>query len=185
MRVSLMTDDYGEYLHYGAPLTLVTTLDRDGKINVATNASTLPLPGSTPRLAIGVLKDNLTNQLIAQSGEFVVNLLTSEMRGIAKLCGEHSGDSIDKLKLSGLSTEPAQHVKAPIITECPMSIECAVEYTQALGDIDLFVARILAVSVAPGWSNGHGEMNLDAFDPLLYAFGHTFRRGSEVGRGSI
>ncbi len=185
MRTLIDTGGYGEYLHYGMPLTLVTAVDADGRVNASTNASIAPLPGSSSRLVIGILKENLTNQLIAASGEFVINVLTQDMRAVAKECGSRSGNDVDKLALCGLTTLPAQYVKAPLIAECPLNIECRVESVQSLEDVDLWVAHILAIEVASAWSDGRSGVNLKHFRPLLYAFGHTFQRGAQVGAGGI
>ena len=53
MRTLVDTGDYGEYLHYGVPLALVTVRRSDGFINVSTNTSITPLPGSQGRVAMG------------------------------------------------------------------------------------------------------------------------------------
>jgi len=185
MRTLVDMSSYGEYLHYGMPLTLVSVLDAAGRSNVSTNASITPLPGQTARLAIGIMKDNYTNELIAAGGEFVVNVLSDEMRGVARLCGSHSGQHTDKLALAGLTTQPARFVKAPIIAECPLNIECRVLGVQHLDDLDLWTANILGISVAAAWSDGHNGVSLERFRPLLYAFGQTMARGAMVGRGAI
>ncbi|NOX64103.1 MAG: flavin reductase family protein [Chloroflexi bacterium] len=185
MRTIVDTGAYGEYLHYGLPLTLVTVQGPDGRVNVSTNASIAPLPGDENRLAMGVLKVNYTNELIAQSREFAVNVLTSEMRAIARQCGYISGTEVDKLALCGLTTIPARYIGAPLIEQCPLNIECRVEDVHDLGDIDLWIAKILAVEVDEAWSNGRGGVNLQHYDLLIYAFGHTFKLGPMVGLGGL
>lgn len=185
MRTLIDTSSYGEYLHYGMPLTLVTVLDSAGRVNVSTNASITPLPGQTPRLVIGILKENYTNDLIAASGEFVINVLTDEMRGVARLCGSHSGHTTDKLALAGLTTQPAHFVKTPIVAECPLNIECRVVSVQHHEDLDLWTARILGIGVASEWSDGRSGVEIEHFRPLLYAFGQTMARGPMVGYGAV
>lgn len=185
MRALVDTGVYGEYLHYGAPLALVTVQGNNGYVNVSTNASITPLPGDQLRLVIGVFTENLTNQLIAESGEFVVNIITDDMRGVAKLCGENSGKELDKLDECELTLIPASHVTSPMIEECPLNIECRVESVHHLDDLDLWVANILAIQVAPQWSNGRGGIDLQSYKPLLYTFGRTVARGPVVGTGGI
>ncbi len=185
MRTLVDLGSFGEYLHYGMPLNLVTVLGPDGRVNVATNASITPLPGETPRLVIAVLKDNLTNTLIAQQREFVVNVLTQDMRAVARQCGTRSGSDVDKLALCGLTTLPARFVKTPLVAECPLNFECQVEANQSLDDVDLWISRILAMEVAPAWSDGRASVDLQKFQPLLYAFGQTFERGPQIGFGSF
>lgn len=185
MRTLIDISSYGEYLHYGMPLTLVTVLDSAGRVNVSTNSSITPLPGQSPRLVIGVMKENYTNDLIAASGEFVVNVLSDEMRGVARVCGSHSGHHSDKLALAGLSTQAARFVKVPIIAECPLNIECRVMGVQHLDDLDLWMAQILGIGVAAVWSDGRSGVDVERFRPLFYAFGRTMARGAMVGQGAI
>lgn len=185
MRTLVDTSSYGEYLHYGMPLTLVTVSDSNGRVNVSTNSSITPLPGQTARLVIGVLKENYTNELIAASRELVINVLTEEMRGVARLCGSQSGHHVDKLALSGLTTLPARFVKTPLIAECPLNLECRVESVHHLDDLDLWTAKILAIQVAPEWSDGRSGVDVERFRPLFYAFGQTLGRGPAIGQGAI
>ncbi|NOZ73119.1 MAG: flavin reductase family protein [Chloroflexi bacterium] len=185
MRIPVDTGAYGEYLHYGAPLTLVTVRGKNDELDVSTNASLTPLPGDIPRLVIGILRVNYTNQLLAESGEFVVNVMTEDMRAIALQCGTTSGHDVDKFALCDLHTLPAQHVRAPIIAECPLHIECRVEDVLHLSDLDLWVAEILAMGVDEVWANGRAGINLARYRPLIYAFGHTFARGEQIGLGGL
>lgn len=185
MRIKIDTGAFGEYLHYGAPLTLVTVRGNNGVVNVSTNASITPLPGETPRLAIGILHVNYTNTLLRESGEFVVNVLTEDMRSAAILCGNTSGEDVDKLAMTGLTTLPAEYVQAPLIVECPLNIECRVETVHHLADLDVWIAEILAMHADEAWSNGRAGIDLKRYRPLIYAFGHTFALGEQVGIGGI
>ncbi len=185
MRTLVDTGVYGEYLHYGMPLTLVTVQGNNGQANVSTNASITPLPGDRLRLVIGIFTENLTNKLIAESKEFVVNVISEDMRGVAKLCGEHSGNETDKLALCDLTLAPASKIKTPLIQECPLNIECRVESVHHLDDLDLWIAEILAIQVAPDWSDGRSGIDLQHYKPLLYTFGSTLARGPMVGHGVL
>ena len=185
MRALVDTGVYGEYLHYGMPLTLVTVQGNNGHVNVSTNASITPLPGDRLRLVIGIFTENLTNQLIAQSKEFVVNVISDDMRGVAKLCGDHSGVDTDKLALCDLTLAPSVKIKTPLIQECPLNIECRVESVHHLDDLDLWIAEILAIQVASDWSDGRSGVDLQHYKPLLYTFGRTLARGPVIGTGSL
>jgi flavin reductase (DIM6/NTAB) family NADH-FMN oxidoreductase RutF len=41
-------------------------------------------------------------------------------------CGCVSGKDVDKFEKTGLTKEPAKKVKASLITECPVNLECVV-----------------------------------------------------------
>lgn len=185
MRKSVDLGNFGEYLHYGMPLALVTVLEDDGSVNVSTIASMTPLPGEPSRLVMGVLEENFTSQLLEKRGEFVVNFITSEMRGVAQACGRYSGKDTDKVKLCDLHLLPAQRVGAPLIAECPLNIECRVTDVLKLDGLNLFVSEILLLEVEESLSDGHNGVRVEKLDLLFYAFGHTFARGPMVGHGAI
>ena len=185
MRVPVDTGLFGEYLHYGMPLALVTVLDENNAPNVTTIASITPLPGEQPRLVMGVLAENYTSQLVEKQGEFVVNLATPELRSVVRACGMYSGKDADKMAICGLTPMPANHVHAPLLAECPINIECQVDHVLKVDDLYLFVAKILVLEVAPELSDGRGGVLVDKLELLFYAFGHTFARGPMVGSGPI
>jgi len=185
MRKTVDLGNFGEYLHYGMPLALVTVLEDDGNVNVTTVASLSPLPGEPSRLVMGILEENFTSQLLEKRGEFVVNFVTSEMRSIARACGSYSGKEINKLNICDLQLSPARTVEAPIIEECPLNIECRVIDILKLGDLNLFVSEIQVLEVAESLSDGRNGVLVEKLDLLFYAFGETFARGPMVGHGAI
>ncbi len=185
MRKIVDTGIFGEYLHYGMPLALITVLDDEGSVNIATVASLSPMPGEPARLVMGILEENYTSQLIKNRGEFVVNFVTSQMRSIAQTCGMYSGKSTNKLDLCDLHLLTAQKVAPPLLQECPLNIECRVTDVFQLEDLNLFVSEILVLEVAETLSDGHDGVLVDRLDLLFYAFGQTFARGPMVGHGSI
>jgi len=185
MRKPVDLGNFGEYLHYGMPLALVTVLEDDGSVNVSTIASMTPLPGEPSRLAMGVLSENFTCKLLEKRGEFAVNLITSKMRGVAQACGSYSGKDTDKLKLCDLHLLPAQRIGAPLIAECPLNIECRVTDVIELDGLKLFISEILMLEVDDSLSDGHHGVLVEKLDLLFYAFGHTFARGEMIGYGAI
>jgi flavin reductase (DIM6/NTAB) family NADH-FMN oxidoreductase RutF len=185
MRKTVDLGNFGEYLHYGMPLTLVTVLEDDGNVNISTIASLTPLPGEPSRLVMGIFEENFTSQLVEKRGEFVVNFVTSEMRSIARTCGIYSGKDVNKLEMCDLHPAPAQRVAAPLLQECPLNIECRVTDVLKLEGLNLFVSEILVLEVDESLSDSHSGVLVDKLDLLFYAFGYTFARGPMVGHGAI
>jgi len=185
MRKSVDLGSYGEYLHYGMPLALVAVLDDNDKVNITTVASMTPLPGEPVRLALGIFEENYTSQLLKKRGEFTLNFVTSKMRSIARTCGSYSGKNTDKMSLCNLHPIPAQKVKAPLIQECPLNIECRITEVLTLDDLNLFISEILVLEVDESLADQQQGIQVDKLDLLFYAFGSTFARGPMVGHGAI
>ena len=103
-----------------------------------------------PQLTIGIRPERFSFGLIRRTGEFTVNLPTKALTADLDYCGVVSGKAIDKFKERGLTPVPGNTVKAPLVGECPLALECRVKESIELGSHWLFIADILAVRVDPG-----------------------------------
>ena len=63
-------------------------------------------------------------------------------------------------------TISASKVKASIIAECPLALECRTRQRISLGSHDLFIAEILAVQAREDVLDAQGHLNLDAVNAL-------------------
>ena len=75
----------------------------------------------------------------------MINLTTKELAFATDYCGVKSGRDVDKFKEMGLTPIPASEVKAPMIKESPVNIECKVRQILPLGSHDMFLADVVAV----------------------------------------
>mgnify|MGYP000870720916 CR=1 FL=1 len=66
---------------------------------------------------------------IEEVPEFVIGVPDDSLKEKAKLCGTISGRDADKFKIANLTPAQGMFVKAPLIRECPINIECKV-YTK-------------------------------------------------------
>ena len=74
-------------------------------------------------------------------------------------------------------------VKAPIVEEAPISIECRVKEIVHLGSHDMFVAEVVNVLADDHYLNPKTEkFELDRAKPLVYAHGEYFGLGRKVGK---
>ena len=60
-----------------------------------------------------------------------------------------------------------EHVKAPLLVESPVNIECRVTQTLQLGTHDMFLAEVLAVHADEQYMDDKGRFHLDWADPNL------------------
>ena len=119
--------------------------------------------------------------IIEQSGEFVINLPTSAMAKAADFCGMRSGAKVDKLQKCRLTPIPAETVAAPLIAECPVSLECKVTDKRPLGSHTMFLAEITAVQIEERFVDSKGKLNLQQAGLLAYAHGEYFALGRKCG----
>ena len=167
---------------YPLPAVMVSCADAEGKTNILTVAWTGTVCTNPPMLSISVRPERYSCHMIQETGEFVVNLTTEALVRAADLCGVKSGRDVDKWKEAGLTPVPARRVKAPLIGESPVNLECRVEKELALGSHIMFVARVVSVSVDEAYMDEQGSFHLDLAKPVCYSHGTYFSLGRETGK---
>lgn len=111
------------------PIALVTTVSPEGQVNAAPFSFFNLLGGSPPILAIapgdrddGTPKDTARN--IRLTHEFVVNLVDEALAETMNQCAASLPYGENELARAGLHASESSVVKAPRITESPVSLEC-------------------------------------------------------------
>lgn len=130
---------------------------------------------------ISVRPERYSYGLIKESGEFVINLTTTDLVRTADFCGVRSGKTIDKFSACKLTAEKASQVTAPMIAQSPLSIECRVKSITSLGTHDMFLAEILAVNVDASLIDKTGRLDLARANLAAYAHGEYFALGKRLG----
>lgn len=128
-----------------APLALLTSLYR-GQPDVMTLAWHIPL-GTDPMLVgVAIYPGRLTHEFVSRGEHFALNIPTVELLSSVHRCGIESGRDHDKFERARLTPDDALEIDVPLIDECAAHIECGVVQRLTLGDHDLFVGQVLAVS---------------------------------------
>lgn len=151
------------------------------KPNVLTVAWTGIINSDPPKTYVSIRPSRYSYGLIKESGEFVINLTTSELVRAADFCGVHSGAHKDKFALCGLTPEPSFEVGAPSVAESPVSLECRVSDVIELGTHHMFLADIVAVGVDKEYIDAAGKLRLDKCALAAYSHGDYFELGKKIG----
>lgn len=88
---------------------------------------------------------------------------------------------MDKWKETGLTPVPAHTVKAPVIAESPVAIECRVTEVKELGSHHMFLAEVTGVSVDEQWLNERGSLELAKAEPIVYSHGGYYGLSELLG----
>ena len=120
--------------------------------------------------------------MIEETGEFVINLTTEALCRATDYCGVRSGREVDKWKEMELTRIYGGHVKAPMVQESPVNIECRVTEKKKLGTHDMFLAEVLAVHVDDRYMDENGTFHLSDAKPLAYSHGRYYQLGREIGK---
>ena len=111
----------------------------------------------------------------------MLNLTTASLVRAADYCGIYTGEKVNKFEKCRLTPERAQIVRAPLIAESPLSIECRVTDIVPLGTHDMFIADIVSVSVSEEIIDEKGRICLDRAELAAYAHGEYFALGRKLG----
>ena len=132
---------------FPCPVVLVTCVDSEGKPNIITLAWAGTVCSDPPTIGLGIRPHRYSYGLIDGSGEFVVNIPTKNILREMDFCGMVSGREVDKFSATGLTSEPAERVKPPLISECPVNLECVLRKRIPLGVHHLFLGEVVSVHV--------------------------------------
>lgn len=97
-----------------------------------------------------------------------MNIPSGDQMREADYFGITSGRKTDKFKNLGLTPVPAEHVRAPMIAEFPLSLECRVVSRQEIGSHSVFIAEILAVHADERILDEKNTIDVTAMQPLSY-----------------
>ena len=88
---------------------------------------------------------------------------------------------MDKFKEMHLTPIPGAEVKAPLIGESPVSLECKVREIKQLGSHDMFIADVVAVHADERYMDEKGKFHLDKAEPIVYSHGSYVATGETIG----
>lgn len=166
---------------YPLPVVMVSMQGRDGKKNIITIAWAGTVCTNPPMVSISIRPERYSYDIIRETGEFVINLTTRELAKATDYCGVRSGRDVDKFNDMHLTAMEGQEVKAPLIAESPVNIECKVVRVEELGSHHMFVAQVVAVTVDDAYMNDRGGFELAKADPLVYSHGAYYLLDKKVG----
>lgn len=166
---------------YPLPVVMVSCQEEGKEPNIITVAWTGTICTNPPMVYISVRKERHSYDIIKNSKEFVINLTTESIAKATDFCGVRSGRDYDKFAEMGLTAEKASHVKAPLIKESPVNIECVLDRIVELGSHDMFIANVVAVNVDEAYMNEKGKFQLQKANPIVYSHGEYYGLGDLIG----
>lgn len=157
---------------FPVPIVLVTSWLEGSDPNIITIAWTGIMNSEPPIVYIGVRPEGRHSyRLIKESGEFVINVPSAEQVKEVDYCGVVTGRDFNKFNKTGLTPVPASKVRAPLIAECPVNVECRVRQEILLGSHNVFIADVLAVHYSKDVLDENGRPDFNKISPYGYCMG--------------
>jgi flavin reductase (DIM6/NTAB) family NADH-FMN oxidoreductase RutF len=158
---------------YPNPTVLVGTVV-DGKPNVATYAWSGVTGGEPPTVSVGVRHSRYTLEGIRQNQAFSINIPSEDFVAQADYCGLVSGRERDKIADCGFTVTFGTTPGAPLIAECPVSLECEVLHLLNVGVHMLVVGKVVEAHVDSACLTD-GLPDIEKIRPIIYSRGKAPR----------
>ena len=121
-------------------------------------------------------------KLIKENKEFAINLTTEKLAYATDWCGVRSGAKFDKFKEMKLTKEKAEFIKAPLIKESPVSVECKVKEIKEYGSHHMIIAEVLSIDADEKYIDESGAFDISKCDLIAYSNGKYYSLGKKLGK---
>jgi len=119
------------------------------------------------KIYIASNKTHYTNRGIRENKTFSINIPSVELVKETDYCGLHSGIKMDKSKM--FNNFYGKLGNAPMITECPVNMECELSETFLINDHEIFTGNIIQTYCDEKYLT-NGNIDLSKVQPLLFSF---------------
>src|SRR4030066_1156607 len=140
------------------PIGWISTLGADGVPNLAPYSQFQNLTFDPPYVMFaanqttdGRRKDTVVNA--EQSGEFVYNMATYDLRKAVNLSAQQVPPEVDEFEIAGVTKAPSKLVKTPHVAESPVHFECLYYQTLRLpgnspmSAVDIVIGKVIGIHI--------------------------------------
>jgi flavin reductase (DIM6/NTAB) family NADH-FMN oxidoreductase RutF len=168
------------------PIGWISSLDREGRVNLAPFSQFNNLGYDPPYVMFAAAnfprlprpKDSVTN--VIETGEFVVNMATYELREAVNMTSSAVDPEIDEATLAGLEMIPSTLVKPPRVAASPVHLECRYHCMLALPGRNLeqshyvVIGQVIGVHIKDEAITAEGRIDILKLRPLARLGYHDY-----------
>jgi flavin reductase (DIM6/NTAB) family NADH-FMN oxidoreductase RutF len=159
------------------PIGWISTVGTDGVHNLAPFSQFQNLTFDPPYVMFaanqttdGRRKDTVVNA--EETGEFVYNMATYELREAVNLSAQEVPPGVDEFELAGVTKAPSNLVKAPRVAESPVQFECLYHQTirlpgnSKMGTVDIIIGRVIGMHIKDEFIQPNGKLDILKIRPI-------------------
>lgn len=162
------------------PVVLVTSKNKDDKVNAFTVGWVSTVCTKPPMIAMGIRPERLSYEYIKESKECVINLPCRDMVKFVDFCGVKSGRKVDKIKHFGYELSKGVSIDTPSIEKAPVALECKLNSITPLGSHHMFLFEVVNVKVDENLIDEKGKIHFNKANLLAYSHGEYFGLNSKA-----
>jgi flavin reductase (DIM6/NTAB) family NADH-FMN oxidoreductase RutF len=167
---------------YPLPAIMISCGSEPSEYNILTVSWVGTICSNPPMCYISVRPERHSHSILKKNMEFVINLTTKDMAYATDWCGVVSGKDHNKFEEMKLTAGKSSVVRAPLIEESPLCIECRVKEVFALGSHDMFISDVVNVRADDKFIHPEtGAFDMQAADLLVYSHGNYYGIGELTG----
>ena len=150
-----------------APVWVIGSYGPDGKPDLMVASWGGICCSSPPCLAVSLRTTRLTHANIMASRAFTVNIPSLRQLAETDYLGMVSGRDVDKFRATGLTAVKSELVRAPMVREFPLSLECRLVESIDLGSHTQFIGKIVDVKADEKALDSTGSLIAGKIAPLI------------------
>jgi len=118
----------------------------------------------------GRRKDTVVN--VEQSGEFVYNMATYDLREAVNLSAQQVPSEVDEFELAGVTKAPSRLVKSPRVAESPVHFECLYYQTfrlpgnSPMSTVDIVIGKVIGIHIQDQFITSDGKLDILKIRPI-------------------
>ncbi len=167
------------YFHYPAGATIVTS-HADGRDNAMAVAWHTAVSREPPYYLVSISSKRFTHELVAKTGEFVVNFMPMQQGKLVALVAGCSGRDVDKFHAFQIAAQPGSHVHAPVLADAFAAYECRLVGRHTYGDHDVFMGEVVAVQWDASAFTSDGWLDIERARPIVYLGEDRYATAAEM-----
>jgi flavin reductase (DIM6/NTAB) family NADH-FMN oxidoreductase RutF len=169
------------------PIGWISTVDAQGRHNLAPYSQFQNVTFNPPIVMFSANQDTVGNRKDSvrnaeQTGEFVWNMATYDLRDAVNISAEELPHGVDEFERAGLEKTPSRIVKPMRVARSPIQFECVYLNTlrfpgvPPMGTADVVFGRVVAVHIADEMIDVNGMVDVLKIQPLarMGYFDYTF-----------
>lgn len=148
------------------PPVILSCRDIDGRENALVVGYACNCSYDPPMIMAGIVPTRFSHHIVKNSGCFVINIADKSNRDMYDYLGKVSGRDIDKFNSLNIKTENGHCVNAPILSDCPVNIECKVVGSIMTGSHEMFITTVEKVHADKEYLDNEGNILYNKIDIL-------------------
>lgn len=159
------------------PIAWVSTISKDGVSNLAPYSQFQNLTFDPYYVMISLNQDRFgkrkdTTVNIEETGEFVCNMVTYDLREAMNITAAPFSAGEDEFEKAGLHKLPSKLIKPFRVKESPVQIEC--KYVQTIrlpgkgneGTVDVIIGEVVGIHIEDKYITPDGKIDIASIRPL-------------------